>query len=181
MLRVVLALNTAFKHKLVCDDELAKVCESMQTDSEIVDKTDCCTDVDDDLSRTDMKGLYDQRDKLNQEIQVRITKRQEMRDEFWQSMNKYSDCANAVHANCVEDTSEATEKEDLEADIAKISREVELLEGQFTERSKEMNKCFRESLDDCRVVTDHLGNTAAKLQQDLEHLAQTLELKINDQ
>ena len=44
-----------------------------------------------------------------------------------------------------------------------------------------MNKCFRESLDDYRVATDRLGNTAAKLQQDLAHLAQTLELKINDQ
>ena len=44
-----------------------------------------------------------------------------------------------------------------------------------------MNKCFRESLDDYRVATVRLGNTAAKLQQDLEQLAQTLELKVNDQ
>ena len=43
-----------------------------------------------------------------------------------------------------------------------------------------MNKCFRESLDDYRVLTDRLGNTAAKLHQDLTQLTQTLELKMND-
>ena len=43
-------------------------------------------------------------------------------------MNEYSDYINAVHAYSDEDMSEATEKEDLEADIAKISRAVELLE-----------------------------------------------------
>ena len=64
----------------------------MQTDSEITDKTDCCTDVDDDLSSTGMKGLSDQRDKLNQEIHVSDTKLQEHPHklkhgiETWQAM-----------------------------------------------------------------------------------------------
>merc|ERR1712136_10839 len=41
--------------------------------------------------------------------------------------------------------------------------------------------CFGESLDGHRAATDSLGNTAAKLQQDLGKLTQTLDLKINDQ
>ena len=44
-----------------------------------------------------------------------------------------------------------------------------------------MSKCFRESLDDYRVATDRLGKPAVKLQQDLAQLAQSLELKMNDQ
>jgi hypothetical protein len=64
---------------------------------------------------------------------------------------------------------------------AMIPRAVELLEGQFAERLKETNKCFGESLDSHRAATDRLGNTAAKLQQDLGQLTQTLDLKINDQ
>merc|ERR1712136_521516 len=45
----------------------------------------------------------------------------------------------------------------------------------------ETNKCFGESLDSQRAATDRLGNTAATLQQDLVRLAQTLDLKANDQ
>lgn len=44
----------------------------------------------------DMKGLFDQRDELNQEIQAKIAERQELKDEFRQSMNRYTDYTNAV-------------------------------------------------------------------------------------
>ena len=58
------ALSEA-NHRPDCDNELAKVCENTQTESRqdaandqaIIDKTDCCTDVADDLSSVDRKGL----------------------------------------------------------------------------------------------------------------------------